>query len=224
MVLLVALLVIMSVSSWYTEGACLCIWHSSPQSSPSLNPLLSPSRTGLLPAAPQQPGAGTFLSVLTWMMRCVKGCVSTLRKLGACPPGWRLTAPRVSSLSLSNAAVALSSGNNTNTVSQLKMPCTAEPLKALQSYRAGWLSELPLLRPVQTQPGPSALTHLWNSSRSPDCAIETRVLVMEVPTLTPMMIGTDTWTVSTVGVPFQQPCLFTNPPATALGKGRCTHT
>lgn len=34
---------------------------------------------------------------------------------------------------------------------------------------------------------------------------------MEVPTLTPMMTGTDTWTVSTVGVPFQQ-CLLTNPP------------
>lgn len=176
----------------------------------------------LLISQAQVPSYGT--SVLTWMMRCVKGCVSALRISGACLPGWRLAAPRASPLSLSNAAVALSSGSNTNTVSQLKMPCTAEPLKALQSHRAGWLSEQPLLRPIQTQPGPSALTHLWNSSRSPDCAIETRVLVMEVPTLTPMMIGTDIWTVSTVGVPFQQPCLFANPPTTALGKGRCTHT
>lgn len=42
------------------------------------------------------------------------------------------------------------------------------------------------------------------------------MLVIEVPTLTPMMIGTDTWTVSTVGVPFQ-PFLLTSPhPPTPL--------
>lgn len=199
---------------------------------------IPPPITNLIPLCPH-PGQGFCLlflisqapvpsygtSVLTWMMRCVKGCVSALRMSGACPPGCRLAAPRASSLSLSNAAVAPSSGSNTNTVSQLKIPCTAEPLKALQSHRAGCLSEQPgclseqpLLRPRQTQPGPSVLTHLWNSSRSPDCAIETRVLVMEVPTLTPMMIGTDAWTVSTVGVPFQQPCLFASPPTPALGK------
>lgn len=49
------------------------------------------------------------------------------------------------------------------------MPCTAEPPKALR-----------------------------NTSRSPDCAIETRVLVMDVPTLTPMMMGTDARTVSSL--------------------------
>ena len=50
-------------------------------------------------------------------------------------------------------------------------------------------------RPLPT-PCPA---HLRNSSRSPDCAIETRVLVKDVPTLTPMMMGTEARTVSTVG-------------------------
>lgn len=132
-----------------------------PQPIISLNPLLFPSGTGLLPCSISQaqvPSSGT--SVLTWMMRCVKGRVSALRMSGACCPGCRLAAPRASSLSLSNAAVALSSGSNTNTVSQLKMPCTAEPLKALQSHRVGCLPKQASPRPRQNQSGSSASTHL----------------------------------------------------------------
>lgn len=55
-------------------------------------------------------------------------------------------------------------------------------------------------------PAPAApATHLRNSSWSPDCAMDTRVLVTDVPTLTPMTMGTGVWTVSTVGVPRQPP-------------------
>lgn len=71
-------------------------------------------------------------------------------------------------------------------------------------------------------PGPPQLpTHLRNSSRSPDCAIETRVLVMDVPTLTPMMMGTHAWTVSTVGVLHQPPVPC---PATTVPGGEGVHS
>ena len=147
-------------------------------------------------------GAQTLLWArggLTCTRRCVSGCVSTLRMSGTRPPACRLAAPRARALSFSSGAAAPSRGSSTSTVSQLKMLCTAEPPKALRPRGAErWGCLWPGLS-LRAAPAPPSHTHLRNSSRSPDCAIETRVLVMDVPTLMPMMTGTDAWTVSTAG-------------------------
>lgn len=72
---------------------------------------------------------------------------------------------------------------------------------------------------------PHSHTYLRNSSRSPDCAMETSVLVMDVPTLTPMIMGTDALTVRTVETLLQQlpaPAACPPPPPSWGGGDRLT--